>query len=195
MSGSGESEELLNELNPSTFGLLAILSEEPRTGYQLKKLIDQPELVYWKDSFGSIYPNLRKITSLGLATKQRKDLGDRKRLYYTLTEKGQALVELWLRKPARKQGLKVELLMKLRYAHVLGPDAVIDLLREYRDHYREIIPTLFDSRDFIDGLPENDLKTESMRVTADFWYRLNRMLLEWSGKSLERIETFKREQS
>ena len=184
---SDELDGLLEELSPSAFGLLAILSEEPRTGYQLKKLIDQPELVYWKDSFGSIYPNLKKITELGLAVKERRDLGDRKRLYYLLTEKGRDLVELWLEKPARKQTVKVELLLKLRYAHKLGPGAVKNLLMEYRNHYRDLLPAVFDARDFVEGLHDGSLQAETRKITADFWYRFNRMLYEWSRESLESL--------
>lgn len=187
---SDELEGLLDELSPSAFGLLAILSEEPRTGYQLKKLIDQPELVYWKDSFGSIYPNLKKITNLGLAVKERRDIGDRKRIYYLLTEKGKELVELWLEKPARKQAVKVELLLKLRYAHRLGVAGVSSLLREYRNHYRDLLPSVFDTRDFVEGLHDGSLQAETRKITADFWYRFNRMLYEWSRESLESLSVF-----
>lgn len=187
---SDELEGLLDELSPSAFGLLAILSEEPRTGYQLKKLIDQPELAYWKDSFGSIYPNLKKITKLGLAVKERRDLGGRIRLFYILTHKGRDLVELWLVKPARKQTVKVELLLKLRYAHRLGPQAVAGLVRDYRDHYRDILPTVFDTRDFVEGLHDGSLQAETQKMTADFWYRFNRMLYEWSSDSLESLSAF-----
>lgn len=194
MSDRSKTEELLQELSPSAFGLLAILSEEPRTGYQLKKLIDQPELAYWKDSFGSIYPNLRKITELGLAVKERRDLGDRKRLYYILTDSGRELVEIWLREPARKQTVKVELLLKLRYAYRLGPAAVSELLREYRDHYRDILPGIFDSKDFVAGIHDGSLRSETRIITADFWYRLNRMLFEWSRDSLERLSALEEEE-
>lgn len=190
MSGKEEIARFLKELSPSALGLLAVLSDGPRTGYELKKLIDKPELVYWKESFGSIYPNLKRITDLGLAVRERRDLGDRKRLYYRLTQSGEELVDAWLRLPAAKQAVKVELLLKLRYAHKLGKDAVADLLREYRDHYRDSLPAIYDARDFFEGMHEGGLLFETRWISADFWYRLNRMLYQWSRDSLQRIEEF-----
>ena len=86
------SKELLGKLSESALGLMAILSEKQMTGYELKKLIDKPEFIYWRDSFGSIYPNLKKITRLKLAEISRADMNGRRRIVYSLTGRGRELV-------------------------------------------------------------------------------------------------------
>jgi len=184
-----KSTGLLNQLSVSALGLMAILSERPMTGYELKKLIDRTEFIYWKDSFGSIYPNLSKITELKLADKTRNDQNGRRRIVYSLTEKGRELVWEWLHLPASKKPVKIELLLKLRFAYPLGRDAILSLLREYRDYHKMMLPDFYENLMYIEGSKDSSLQTETQRINADFWYRLTRMLIEWSENSISRIDT------
>ena len=183
-----DDEKLLEELSPSALGLMAILSENPMTGYQLKKLIDKPEFIYWRDSFGSIYPNLKKITSGGLAEKKRADRNGRKRIVYSLTPRGRRIVNLWLRMPAKKKPVKIELLLKLRFAYPQGEEAVMGLLRDYLDHQKTAIPEIYEGLQYLEGLTDTSLRTETRRINADFWYRFSKMLIEWCEDSMDRIQ-------
>lgn len=179
---------LLNELSVSALGLMAILSEKPMTGYELKKMIEQPEFIYWKNSFGSIYPNLSKITKLNLAEKTRDDLNGRQRIVYSLTEKGHELVREWFHLPASKKPVKIELLLKLRFAYPYGRDTILNLLKEYRDYHKTRLPDFYENLMYLEGFKDSTLQTETKRMNADFWYRLTKMFIEWSESSISRIE-------
>jgi len=187
--GEEELERLLERLKPSALGLLALLSEGPMTGYEIKKAIDSPDLIFWRDSFGSIYPNLHRLVEIGLAVKERNDLKGRKRIYYSLTPRGRELTAVWLRKPANREPARVELLLKLRYAYPQGPEVLRGLLESYAKHYRSVIGEYERYLQTFDLL-EGDLRTETRRMAADYWTRLTRMLLEWSDASLERLKEF-----
>jgi DNA-binding PadR family transcriptional regulator len=180
---------MMEELSPSALGLMAILSERPMTGYELKKTIDGPEFIYWRDSFGSIYPNLNKMTRMGLAEKKRSDNRGRKRIVYTLTPGGLRLVREWLSMPASKRPVKMELLLKLRFAYPMGKTAVTSLLREYMDYHKSRLPDFYENLQYLEGIRDDSLQAETRRVNADFWYRLTRMLVEWSESALERMDS------
>jgi PadR family transcriptional regulator AphA len=180
---------MLEELSSSALGLMAILSERPMTGYELKKTIDGPEFIYWRDSFGSIYPNLRKMTQMKLAERKRSDHQGRKRIVYTLTASGLQLVREWLTLPASKRPVKIELLLKLRFAYPMGKKAVMDLLREYLDFQKSRLPDVYENLQYLEGIEEDSLQAETRRINADFWYRFTLMLAEWSEGALERIES------
>lgn len=184
-----QSSTIMGELSTSALGLMAILSERPMTGYELKKTIDGPEFIYWRDSFGSIYPNLRKITRMKLAQRTRSDNRGRKRIIYSLTPSGLELVREWLSMPASKKPVKVELLLKLRFAYPLGREALDSLLREYRDFQKSRLPDFYENLQYLEGIRDDSLMAETRRINADFWYRLTRMLAEWSESALKRIES------
>jgi len=166
---------------------MAILSEKPMTGYEIKKLVDSREFVFWRDSFGSIYPNLRHLTGLGLARETSVEHTGRRRVAYELTDEGRSLVGEWIRLPADARPPKIELLLKLRFAYSSGPEALEKMLRDHLASQKAALPDLYESLQHIDGLEES-LQLATRRMTVDFWYRFTRMMIEWSRASLERLE-------
>ncbi len=175
------------ELRVSALALMAIISERPMTGYEIKKLIDSSEMVFWRDSFGSIYPNLSHLTQLGLTTKTPSEKTGRKRITYELTDKGRVLVQDWLKLPAEQRPVKIELLLKLRFGYPLGKGALEKLIKAHLDHQKDLLPELYEGLEHIDGL-EPSLQLETRRMTLDFWYRYTRMMIDWSMSCLERLD-------
>jgi DNA-binding PadR family transcriptional regulator len=174
-------------LSPSALALMAILSEGPMTGYRLKKVIDSPGMAFWRDSFGSIYPNLGKMERKGLARRHRDDTGGRKRIVYALTESGLDLVRRWLSAPSLDIPIKAELLLKLRYAEAMGPEAQVSLLRSFLRHQKELLPDLYETLQHLEGL-EPDARVRTRWMIADFRYRFTRMLVEWAEDSMDMLE-------
>lgn len=181
-----------SELRVSALALMAIISERPMTGYEIKKLIDSNEMIFWRDSFGSIYPNLSHLTQLGLTTKTPSEINGRKRISYELTSKGRELVEDWLKLPAEQRPVKVELLLKLRFGYPLGKESLEKLLKAHLSHHKDLLPELYEGLEHIDGL-EPSLQLQTRRMTLDFWYRYTRMMIEWSMSCLEKLDKRYRE--
>jgi len=65
------------------FAILGLLMERPRHGYELKRALG--ELGFWKVSFGSLYPALRRLEKRG-AIEATAGTGRRKA--YAITDKG-----------------------------------------------------------------------------------------------------------
>lgn len=100
--------------NTSRYALLGVLSLGPRSGYDIKKLIERSIAHFWRESYGQIYPILRRLEAEGLAARRRQtQRGKPDRQVYSLTERGLAELQRWLRTPARPDGLRSELLLKL----------------------------------------------------------------------------------
>ena len=70
------------------FAILGLLMERPRHGYELKRSLG--ELGFWKVSFGSLYPALRRLEKRG-AIEAMAGTGRRKA--YAITEEGRAVFE------------------------------------------------------------------------------------------------------
>lgn len=60
--------------NKSQYALLGMLTLGEMSGYDIKKLFDTSLRNFWGESFGQIYPILRRLVREGLATVQEESL-------------------------------------------------------------------------------------------------------------------------
>jgi DNA-binding PadR family transcriptional regulator len=76
-----------------------MLLEKSLTGYNLKKLIEDGIGIFYKASYGSLYPALKKLSSQGLVTITEQPHGNRRRIFYHITEEGRNDFYKWLSEP------------------------------------------------------------------------------------------------
>lgn len=179
-------EDYAEKLRLSALALMAVLSEKPMTGYDIKKTLDSGEMHFWRDSFGSIYPNLKLLTGIGLVRTALSESTGRKRISYALTDAGRDVLARWLRRPADTRPVKIELLLKLRFAYRLGPEALTELLRADLIHRKDILPELYEALEYLRESGDQ-LHDQTRRMILDYWYRHTKMMIDWCQDWLERI--------
>src|SRR5262245_6095980 len=54
------------ELSPTAYVILGMVSREPRSGYEIKGLVDDTTRFFWAASYGQIYPELKRLSTAGL---------------------------------------------------------------------------------------------------------------------------------
>lgn len=79
--------------------LLGMVLEEDLTGYDIKKRIETGIGVFYKASFGSLYPALKKMTNKGYLNAYEKSQGGRQKIFYHITEIGKENFYDWLSSP------------------------------------------------------------------------------------------------
>jgi DNA-binding PadR family transcriptional regulator len=135
--------------------ILGALRHGPRSGYEIKQLVDKSTRFFWAASYAQIYPELRRLADAGLIVPAGEPSDSRRRVRYRLTPAGRAQLERWLRSPAAGYELRDEGLLKLffadavprRDAHVLTRQlqaerqAILDRLREIERTLPEDVPT------------------------------------------------------
>lgn len=110
--------------NTTRFALLGLLSLGPRSGYDLKKLVEESIAHFWNESYGQIYPTLRRLEAERLVTRRREaGRGRPDRQVYTLTPAGRRELERWLALPARFEPPRSELLLRLFFGGRVPADA------------------------------------------------------------------------
>ncbi|MDX6505745.1 MAG: hypothetical protein QOG06_389 [Gaiellaceae bacterium] len=96
--------------------VLGLLSQGPRSGYDIKTVVDRSTRFFWAASYGQIYPELKRLEQDGLVAGEDRPRGGRGRRVYKLTEAGrQALVE-WLLGTTTTVELRDESLLRLFFA-------------------------------------------------------------------------------
>jgi PadR family transcriptional regulator AphA len=104
------------ELSPTAYVVLGMLRHEPRSGYEIKRVVDKSTRFFWAASYGQIYPELRKLEEAGLVEGRAEPRGGRKRTVHTLTDAGRDELRRWLGDEVEVLELRDEALLKLFFA-------------------------------------------------------------------------------
>jgi DNA-binding PadR family transcriptional regulator len=130
------------ELSPTAYVILGMISREPRSGYEIKALVDDTTRFFWAASYGQIYPELKRLSGAGLIEGSDVPRGERKRTVYAITEDGERELKDWLRRPPRTVEMREEGLLKLFFAGVLPPEQAAETLRSMHEYRRGIATRL-----------------------------------------------------
>jgi len=130
------------DLSPTAYVILGMVSREPRSGYEIKALVDNTTRFFWAASYGQIYPELRKLSEAGLVEGVDAPKGERKRTVYAITADGEEELKAWLREPPETAEMREEGLLKLFFAGVLEPAEAAETLRRMRSHRAELAERL-----------------------------------------------------
>src|SRR5580698_9705920 len=80
-------------------GILGLSGPRPLSGYDIKHIIDGTISQFWSESYGQIYPVLKKMAADKLIRPRTiKDSG-RKKVVYTMTAKGKKDLSAWMKRP------------------------------------------------------------------------------------------------
>jgi DNA-binding PadR family transcriptional regulator len=106
--------------------LLGLLTVEPMSGYDLGQAIRDSIGFFWNESYGQIYPNLKRMAAAGLVTaKTERQKGKPDRQVYTITTQGRVHLKKWLAVAPQPEVPRNELLLKLFFGTQAGPETVI----------------------------------------------------------------------
>ena len=171
----------------SVYGLLAVLSTGPKSGYDIRKRLEAPEMFFWKESYGNIYPMLKLLLKDGLVEQTESFVKTKKRLIYTINEKGLKELNVWLEKPSSLTRYRFELLMKLRFGTNLG---IMNLLNQL-DHYctaniqqlgeAESIRAIIQSFD-------DSLDKEIREIIIELFIQRKKTTIDWCNNSMATLK-------
>jgi DNA-binding PadR family transcriptional regulator len=130
------------KLSPTAYVILGMVSREPRSGYEIKALVDDTTRFFWAASYGQIYPELKRLSETGLVEGKDVPRGERKRTVYAITGAGEDELKDWLRQPPQTVEMREEGLLKLFFAGVLPPEQAAETLRSMREYRRGIVARL-----------------------------------------------------
>ncbi len=121
-----------------TYAILGLLSQQSRTGYELKKEFESTLNEFWSAKHSQIYPELSRLTEAGLVEYTTEITGtalERKR--YALTPAGKAAFYAWLEQRHKMPPTpKDEFRLQLFFSGCLEPARRLDLLRDQLHQHR-----------------------------------------------------------
>jgi PadR family transcriptional regulator AphA len=122
----------MEQLSPTAYVILGMVRRQPRSGYEIKALVDNSTRFFWAASYGQIYPELKSLAEAGLIVGSDSPTGGRRRTVYEITADGEEELRAWLRQPPQTFETRDEGLLKLFFAGALPREEAVKILREMR---------------------------------------------------------------
>lgn len=116
------------------YAILGLLSWQPFSGYDLKKIISDSDLYYWSGNNNQIYRTLVELHEAGYVTvevQQQESLPARK--IYSITPEGRLALRAWVLSTPDLPELHNTFLIQLAWAGDLPDDTLDELLQRYEN--------------------------------------------------------------
>jgi len=122
-------------LNASSFLILGMVRNGVNSGYAIRRTIENMRMeAFWATTFAQIYPHLADLENEGYLVRHDDPQGARPRSAYTLSQKGEEVLDAWLRGTdlppieVRDEGL-----LRLGFSDNLSPEETLALLGRLRE--------------------------------------------------------------
>ncbi len=125
--------------NKTRFAVLAMLSLGPRSGYDVQQQIQRTLGHFWSESYGQIYPTLRKLQAEGLATARTvAKVGKPNRTLVSITPNGREALRDWLGRPPEPPPVRNEMLLKTFVGWHVPPSVLVEHVEQLKTYYADL---------------------------------------------------------
>jgi DNA-binding PadR family transcriptional regulator len=173
----------------TTYVVLGILAIHPsQSGYEIRKTIQQTVGFFWGESFGQIYPTLKRLAAEGLIEPCPVAAGARpKRQEYSITPAGQACLQEWLAIPYREDPPRDEFLLKIFFGKDAAPGANAAQIRRFQEKNQRLLATLLELETLARAYSGRQPGFQFWMLTHSYGVGQLRAALEWSEKALKML--------
>lgn len=175
--------------NKSRYAILGLLSMGPMSGYDIKKKFEKIASNFWSESYGQIYPILKRLNNEGLATMSiEKQIGKPDRHIYKLTPDGHKELMQWLKKPVTRHIGRHEILLKLFFGPMISVADNIRQIQHFQTIHQKELTDLKSIRTAMEKENKDESQLPYWLMTIRFGELVNNALLKWSEESIEQME-------
>jgi DNA-binding PadR family transcriptional regulator len=122
--------------------VLGLLKEAPMSGYELKKQLTVKLGAFWRVSYGSLYPCLKRLAGDGALDVEVAPFTSRKKHVYRLTERGNRLFHQLLESADMRDLEQDRFSLRLAFFRYLRPETRLDQLERRRGYLQERLADL-----------------------------------------------------
>ena len=180
-------------LSGTSYTILGLLSVQPDlSGYDIRKGIQQSLGYFWAESYGQLYPALKRLATDGLITPSKASTKGRKqRQTYVITEAGGSALRQWLALPFHNEPPRNEFLLKLFFAGAGSPDIAIAHIQDLNERNRRWLMTIKTIEASIPPEQPSNPNLPYWMLTLGMGEALTRAALEWGERALSTLKAQK----
>jgi len=178
------------KVNRTDYVILGMLLLDDGSGYEIRKAIERSVGSFWGESYGQIYPSLRRLTAAGLVEQKPPAAKPKqRRQVYAITESGRACFREWLRLPFHNDPPRNEFLLKLFFGGEADPQVSIRQIREVQRRNRQML-------DMLRGIEAESQKGAWTHPHRCYWMLtlnlgivVTQAALDWCNSALSELAT------
>ena len=173
--------------NKTKYAVLGLLTYAPLSGYDIRRIYAQSLGNFWSESYGHIYPILKRLVDEGFATRDVQHHGGKPdRHVYTITARGRDELHRWLALPPEPHKERVELLLKLFHGWEMGSAVMIEHVKQCRAEHQALLQN-YDHYD--DAMAhENEPPTPYWLMTVSCGRHISKAYIEWCDETIAKLE-------
>jgi len=167
------------------FAVLGILSYGPMSGYDIKKFYEKNVAGFWSESYGQIYPILKRLAEEGLTTRSvHKQEGKPDRHIYATTEKGREELQQWLVEPTDRHIGRHETLLKLMFGKQISLADNILQIERFRDRQMEELKEIETLKGRFEPDEIDDPNMPFWQLAFAYGEHINRAYINWAEEAV-----------
>ncbi len=173
--------------NKTKYAVLGLLTYAPLSGYDIRRIYEQSLGNFWSESYGAIYPILKKLEEEGLATREvERGEGKPDRNVYTITDLGREEMHRWLAQPPEPIKERVELLLKLFHGWEVGPAVMIEHVRQARAEHEGLLQRYAHYDEAMTR--QNEPPSSYWLMTVSCGQHFSKAYIEWCDETIAKLE-------
>ena len=166
--------------------ILATLSNEALSGYDLWKRFSQETSHYWKASQQQVYRELNKLEAQGAIAPEiisQENRPDKK--LYRITGVGKEILIAWLAESTEPMSVREDLLVKVLAGHLVSPEVIIEeLKRRQQIHSQKLAGYQNTEREKYADLSKLSLAEKCRYLTFRRGIRYETQWVEWCEEAI-----------
>jgi len=130
------------------FIFLALLTQKPMYGYEIKESFEQMVSNHWQLNFGQVYTTLSRLERDKFVYMEEIQQSERpdKKVYY-ITEAGKEYLNKWLEENKKWNMYFDDIAFKVALFDIISKEQAIKILSAYRIYVLKLIRSLIDFRE------------------------------------------------
>jgi PadR family transcriptional regulator, regulatory protein AphA len=172
----------------SRYAILGMLSICPMSGYDIKKTIEESISEFWSESYGQIYPILRRLVADELVIKTVEiQSGKPDRHVYELTKSGHEELQRWLGEGVAPKVQRNELLLKLFFGGEVAAKTSLKHVEQYREVQLQLLEKYSALEKEIKSKYAGDRNSAYWLMTLQHGKHVSHALVNWCDQTLVKL--------
>lgn len=170
--------------NKTKFLILGLLSEGSLSGYEIKKIVDVRFSFFWSESFGQIYPQLKKLNEEGLIKEESLKEAENSKTSrkYNITDSGINELKEWLKEPVEKEVVRYEILLKLYFSNIVSPEVMLGHIKEFQRTHNQQMKLFEKFRENLEEYKDVHSNHKDILMVLSFGEKVWKAYDEWCGE-------------
>lgn len=166
-------------------GMLAI--GDDRSGYDIRKAIETSVGHFWGESYGQIYPALKRLAEDGLI-EPGSDPGNQKRRTFRITPTGRTVLSHWLALPFQNDPPRNEFLLKLFFGAEAEPEVAIAHIHDLQQRNLQSLRVMEQIEAIAPKVNADEPGLKYWMLTLRLGMAMTRAALAWGSQALAELE-------